>query len=30
MARLDRLFSEDDEDTVWDESEHERRTKLFE
>jgi len=30
MARLDRLCSEDNEDVVLDESEHERRAKLFE
>ena len=31
MARLDLLCSEDDDDDApWDESEHERRAKLFE
>ena len=30
MTRLDRLCSEDDGDTLWDDNEYERRTKLFE
>ena len=31
MARLDRLFSEEDDDnTLWDDNEHKRWAKLFE
>ena len=30
MARLDQLQSEGGEGVVWDETEHERRVKLFE